>query len=82
MCVCVEGNPKTQVKIIKKIKKKNHQENNKEIGEVVQIETKGKMIKNISEYINDDNKCKWTEKLRYRLSIKDISRAKVITKGI
>lgn len=41
---------------------------------------KSKMIKNILEYINDDNKCKWAEKLSYRLAIKDIPKAKVITK--
>lgn len=37
------------------------------------------MIKNTFEYINDDNKCKWVEKLSYCLSIKDIPRARVIT---
>lgn len=41
---------------------------------------KSKMIKNILEYINDDNKCKWAEKLNYRLSIQEIPKAKVITK--
>lgn len=42
------------------------------------MKPKSKMIKNIFEYINDDNKCKWGEKLSYRLSIKDIPKAKVI----
>lgn len=44
------------------------------------MKPKSKKIKNIFEYINDDNKYKWAEKLSYRLCIKDIPKAEVITK--